>query len=105
MKMLTLLILLLSGTTFCQNSYYQRLGQLIEGFENLNDWTFEGASVFDSLISTNHTEGNFSIKLGTYGSEVAIMTKTISLNFDDYKTFSIEYCYIQSYYLAPEQSR
>jgi peptidoglycan/xylan/chitin deacetylase (PgdA/CDA1 family) len=64
-------------------------GEIIESFENTAEWTLEGSGAYSSLESL-HSEGASSIKLGTTASERASMTKTISLNFNDYKVFSID---------------
>jgi peptidoglycan/xylan/chitin deacetylase (PgdA/CDA1 family) len=64
-------------------------GEVIESFENTAEWTFEGDGVYNSANSV-HSDGSSAILLGTTVNERSSMTRTISLNFNDYKTFSID---------------
>ena len=88
MRTIVLVLLLLPIFSLCQTT--TNLGEIIEGFENLNDWTLDGGSAYDSLNSTNFTEESHSIKLGTYQCEEVSMTKIISMNFNKFQTFSID---------------
>ena len=90
MKILFFLILFSPFLIQSQTSINIPSGEIIEGFENLHDWTFAGAGVYDSLDAIHNTEGKYSIKLGTYENEKPTMTKTITINFSKYETFSID---------------
>lgn len=88
--MINLIIFLcfISCFSYCQ----QKLsgGELIEGFENINEWIVNGDKAFYSSEEVQVTEGKLSIKLGSTAEEKPGITKTINLNFDKYGIFSID---------------
>lgn len=66
-------------------------GNLIEGFENIRDWTLGDSQSYDLIDKAHFTEGASSILLGTNSTLVTpTIAKKISINFKNYKTFSID---------------
>ena len=89
MKKLICAIFIATIFTYSQVTPNLPNGEVVEGFENISDWTLDGDEVYNSS-DIIHSEGSNSIKLGTTANDHPSMTKTVSLNLNDYETFSID---------------
>lgn len=83
------LILGLAVVAFGSHPYISDPGTLIEGFENVNDWTVGGTGATAENDTSTFNEGSQSIKVNAVNGVTSYISKNVNLDFSNGDGFSL----------------
>lgn len=91
MKYLILIILILTVSVYCQSTLNIPKGEVIEGFEDINEWTPVDDRCYNLQDLVHFTEGASSLKfVASTAQNAASAIRKVALNLQDYEAFSID---------------